>query len=54
MTAGSKVGYQPKPLPPSDYKEFLKYRKATNVAKREILHQPSKRFVVNHPDKKSK
>ena len=46
MTAGSKVGYQPKPLPPSDYKEFLKYRQATNTSIREVFYQPTERFKV--------
>ena len=54
MTAGSKVGYQPKPLPPSDYKEFLKYRQATNTAIREAFFHNTKRLEVRHPKKKSK
>ena len=54
MTADSKVGYQPKPLPPSDYKEFLKYRQATNTAIREAFFHNTKRLEVRHPKKKSK
>ena len=49
MTAGSKVGYQPKPLPPSDFKEFLKYRQATNTSIREAFYKPTERFKVINP-----
>ena len=54
MTAGSKVGYQPKPLLPSDYKEFLKYRRATNSAIREAFFQPPKRLEVRNTTKKKR
>jgi hypothetical protein len=54
MTAGSQVGYQPKPLPPSDFKEFLKYRQATNTSIREVFYKPTERFKVINPKKTRK
>tara|TARA_Y100000310_G_C20588578_1_gene766741 strand:- start:1011 stop:1199 length:189 start_codon:yes stop_codon:yes gene_type:complete len=30
MTAGSNIGYQPIPLPPDDFKEFLIHKQSIN------------------------
>ena len=54
MTAGSKVGYQPKPLPLHDLQDLLKYRRATNSAIREAFFQPPKRLEVRNTTKKKR
>ena len=36
----SKFGYQPKPILPPDYEEFLEYQRGLNKLFREYLHSP--------------
>ena len=38
----SKFGYQPTPLTPPDFKEFLQYKNNLNSLLRQTLHLPSK------------
>ena len=49
----SKFGYQPKPLLPPDYEEFLEYQRGLNNLVREYLHEVRKP-QLEETNKKSK
>ena len=49
----SKFGYQPTPLTPPDFKEFLQFKNDTNSLLRQTFYQPSK-VEFAKPNKKSK
>ena len=49
----SKHGFQPTPLTPPDFKEFLQFQNNLNSMLKQTLHQPSK-VKLGEPNKKSK
>ena len=50
MTAGSKIGFQPQPIPPSDIDSYREYDRNQVSAVRNIFFNDT-RFKI--PDKKS-
>jgi len=46
----SSFGFQPAPLTPHDFKEFLHYQNTLNSMIRDSLHKPSK-VVIDEPKK---
>ena len=49
----SKFGFQPTPLTPPDFSEYLQYQNSLNSLIRETLHTPSSKVKLGEPNKKS-
>jgi hypothetical protein len=50
----SKFGYQPKPLLPPDFGEFLEYQRQLNSMIRDELHSGLRKPLLEEGNKKSK